>query len=116
MNTIKRPASCLATIAMAIVLVSSAWSQAGSSTVSGTVNDPQGSAIAGATVTLAGNQGTSRTAVTNENGAYSFNAVQPGEYRIEVEMTGFKKASVAAFKALTDFNTTINVGLEFVCF
>lgn len=88
------------------------WSQTGTANVSGAVTDPQGNAVVGATVRLLSNQGTGRTAISNDNGVYSFPSVQPGEYKIEVEMTGFKKASVSEFKANVDSATTINVRLE----
>lgn len=114
MNTPKGVLGCLAVmlVLMMMPLAVPVWSQAGAATIAGTVNDQQGNAIAGAGVTLIGTQGANRTAVSNENGVYSFASVQPGEYRIEVGMTGFKKASVATFKALTDITTTINVALE----
>ncbi|MBA3769373.1 MAG: carboxypeptidase regulatory-like domain-containing protein [Blastocatellia bacterium] len=111
MNTLNRVATCLATMLMTIALVSNAWSQVGASTVTGTVTDQQGNAVAGATVNLIGAHG-SRAAVSNENGLYTFKSVTPGEYRLEVEATGFKKASVSPFKALTEATATINVSVE----
>ena len=89
-----------------------ALSQVGTSNIAGVVADPQGNVVAGATVKLLGNQGTSRTVVTNDNGYYAFSSVQPGSYRIEVEMQGFKKASVSEFKASVDITTTVNVKVE----
>lgn len=101
------------TSALMIVLVTaSAWAQAGTSTVTGTVTDPQGSAVIGATVKLIGGQGTTRTSISNASGSYTFASVQPGTYRIEVEMNGFKKASISNFQALVDSSSTINVTLE----
>jgi hypothetical protein len=59
-------------------------------TVSGTVVDSTGNAIAGASVTLI-NERTkdSRTASSNESGDFRFNAVTPGNYTIKVEQKGF---------------------------
>ncbi|MDI1241143.1 MAG: TonB-dependent receptor, partial [bacterium] len=94
------------------MLVVSSFAQTGTSVVSGTIKDGQGNVVPGATVTLLGGQGTSRTATTNSGGVYSFPSVSPGMYRVEVEAQGFKKALVSEFQALTDLSTEINVSLE----
>ncbi len=58
----------------------------------GTVQDPQGAAVSGATVTLT-NTDTNNTMVTTSdaNGLYTFNALPPAPYRITVEHEGFTK-------------------------
>jgi hypothetical protein len=58
----------------------------------GTVQDPQGAAIAGATVTLV-NRETNQTMVSTSdgNGTYNFNALAPAPYQITVEHEGFNK-------------------------
>lgn len=60
-------------------------------TVDGTVLDPSGAAIADAKVTLT-NIGTqeNRSQQTGAEGLYQFVNVTPGDYRLEVEKTGFK--------------------------
>ncbi len=97
---------------MIVLATASAWAQVGTSTVTGSVTDPQGNAVSGATVKLISGQGTARTAISNDSGSYTFASVQPGAYRLEVEMSGFKKASVSNFQALVDNTVTINVALE----
>jgi len=58
--------------------------------ISGTVVDPSGAVIPGATVTLRGaGAGLSRVAVTNSDGLYSFPALAAGQYEIEVSHSGF---------------------------
>jgi hypothetical protein len=101
-----------ATTLLAVILCTAAWAQAGTSTVTGTVTDPQGKVVAGATVKLTGTQGGTRTAMTNDSGVYSFQSLQTGSYKLDVEMSGFKKASVSAFQALVDSKSEINVTLE----
>src|SRR5947209_14672846 len=60
-------------------------------TVTGSVTDSSGAAIADAQVTLT-NLGTSekRTQSTGSDGLYSFVNLNPGRYKIEAEKTGFK--------------------------
>jgi len=87
--------------------------QQGTSTVRGVVKDPQTNVISGAAVTLT-NLGTnlSRTTTTNDTGAYSFDFVPVGDYRIEVEAKGFKKAVMNDVHALVAKATTADVQLE----
>jgi hypothetical protein len=60
--------------------------------VQGTVTDPGGGAVPGATVTLTNNQtSVAATRSTNDQGQYLFDLVQPGQYTETVEMKGFSK-------------------------
>ncbi len=109
-NTVALTLGILLLIATAAV---SALGQAGTSTVRGTVTDAQGNVVAGATVTLV-NPGTntSRTATTSDLGTYTFEFVPPGDYRVEVEAKGFKKAVVNNVHALVAQPTPADVKLE----
>lgn len=90
-----------------------AFGQAGTSTIRGTVADPQGNVVSGATVTLTNiGTGVSRNTTTTDGGAYVFDAVAIGDYRIEVEAQGFKKAAVTDVHALVSKATTVDVQLE----
>ena len=90
-----------------------AFGQAGTSTVRGTVTDPQGNVVAGATVNLINpTNNTSRTTTTTDVGVYSFDFVSPGDYRVEVEAKGFKKAVVTNVHALVSQSTPADVKLE----
>ena len=97
---------------LSLCLCFSVYSQAGTSSISGTISDAQGDIVPGATVVLTSEQNVRRTAMTNESGVYTFASIQPGTYTIEVEAAGFKKASLSAFQALVDKATTISVTLE----
>ncbi len=68
------------------------FAQGTTSRVVGTVQDPSGSAVAGANVRLI-NESTGLTFETQsaEAGSYQFEAVQIGLYTLEVESAGFKK-------------------------
>ena len=59
--------------------------------VVGTVSDPSGAVVPGATVTLTSKQtGVDRSDKTDEGGRYSFVNVLPGQYNIQVTSTGFR--------------------------
>ncbi|MGH9374511.1 MAG: carboxypeptidase regulatory-like domain-containing protein, partial [Vicinamibacterales bacterium] len=79
----------------------------------GTVTDAQGGVVPGATVTLV-DKDTNRTltVVTNENGVYTFNALAPRPYTIEVELVGFKKAVLEDVRILGEQANTVDVQLE----
>jgi len=101
--------SCLALL----MLLSTAYGQAGRSTVRGTVRDQQGNVVAGATVTLVDQEKNfSRTQISSQDGGYVFSAVPPGTYKLEVEATGFKKLSIAEVKAPVDTTVEVNPTLE----
>ncbi|HEV2762688.1 MAG TPA: carboxypeptidase-like regulatory domain-containing protein, partial [Pyrinomonadaceae bacterium] len=112
------PAARLALALVVAVLLwaqapSPAFAQTGTSSVRGTVLDPQGNAVAGATVTLTSvGTGQTRTQTTTESGAYSFTAVPPGRYRVEAEATGFKKAVVETAEAAVDTPLDLDIRLE----
>src|SRR4029077_12256602 len=59
--------------------------------ITGSVNDPSGAAVADAQVSLT-NLGTSEKRVqpTGQDGLYTFVNLVPGQYRIDVEKAGFK--------------------------
>jgi len=64
------------------------WSQGSSGSLRGTVSDPSGSAIAGATVTITNEESkASRTAITGEVGDYAFLAMPPGTYTLGCKRT-----------------------------
>lgn len=96
-----------------IFLVAGVTAQTGTTTVSGSVTDAQGAVVAGATVKLINEgKGYSRTATTNDSGAYTFSSVPPDKYRIEVEAQGFKKLVISDVEALVDKPKEANAALE----
>src|SRR5207244_591973 len=65
--------------------------QATQSTILGTVTDPSGAVVTGATVTVK-NEGTNieRTMVTDGNGDYRIAGLEVGRYQVSVSAPGFK--------------------------
>lgn len=74
-----------------LAISASAWAQAGTAALTGTVKDTQGGAIPGATVTVSNPAtGVTRTAVTGDRGVYTVPGLSPGTYNVKVELSGFK--------------------------
>ncbi len=103
----------LASFLISILFAISAYAQSGSSTVQGTVKDPQGNLVSGATVTLTDPaKNFTRTQQTNADGAYILTAIPPGTYKLEVTAPGFKTASASGLVALVDTPTVRDIQLE----
>ena len=63
-----------------------AWAQDVTATITGTITDPSGAPIVGATVTAHDtDRGTAWTSVTNEAGIYNIIRVPIGNYDLKVE-------------------------------
>ena len=61
------------------------------SAIVGTVVDPSGAAIAGATVTIVGTEtGSHRSAKTDDAGRFNFPQLKPGLYSVKAEVEGFE--------------------------
>ena len=79
----------------------------------GTVTDPKGALIADATVTLVDKgTGQTRTAVSNHQGIYTFNALPADHYQLTVERQGFKRNEVAEVALTPDQPNTLDVHME----
>ncbi|MDA0206399.1 MAG: TonB-dependent receptor [Acidobacteria bacterium] len=81
--------------------------------ISGVVQDASGAVIPGVTVTaLEAQTGLSRTAETNETGAYSFPALRPTEYSVRAETTGFQTSNQTGVVLDASANMTLNFTLQ----
>jgi len=93
-------------------LSGAAWGQA-STSVRGTVTDPNGNAIAGANVVLANSESkTERTATTGEQGEYQFLLIPPGTYTLTVKAAGFRSYEQKGLALLVNTPATANVQLK----
>jgi hypothetical protein len=74
------------------VLTASLWAQTFLGGIRGTVSDKTGAVITVAKITLSDEAtGISRSTISNSEGGYVFNALNPATYTIIVEKPGFKK-------------------------
>src|SRR5215469_12711036 len=73
-----------------------AQSTMGTGSIQGTVTEQNGSAVAGARVTIT-NKATEAALhfTTSSTGTYSSGPLQPGSYTVRVEMRGFKTVALA---------------------
>src|SRR6185437_595041 len=75
----------------AILCGTPSFAQIDTGGVTGTVTDSTGAIVAGATVKLINDgTGVASLGVSTSTGAYSFNAVRPGSYTLQVEAPGFQ--------------------------
>ena len=81
--------------------------------ISGTVTDPSGAVVAGATVTATNVEtGVATTLTTNTQGFYSFQSLPLGNYTISVQQSGFKGYSQTGLVLDVNSALVIDVHLE----
>jgi Carboxypeptidase regulatory-like domain/TonB-dependent Receptor Plug Domain len=106
--------SVLVCLGMVVLCATMAHAQsAGTGAITGTLTDPQGRAVPGATVTAtsaATNQ--ERTEMTGSSGDYKFSLLNPGTYRLKFTAAGFKTTEVSGVNVTTTETTTVDKVLE----
>src|SRR5271165_2051397 len=96
---------------LAVTFCGAAWAQ--TSSITGTVKDSSGAAIAGATVVVTSpERGITRQMTTNSTGEYSEAGLPPGTYNIIVTATGFKKYQAKGVKLDVAEKARVDVPLE----
>jgi len=87
--------------------------QVDSATLSGTVNDPSGAVIAGATVEAINHEtNVTQSTRTNSVGLYTFPRLSPGRYRISVKNAGFKEHIQRDLVLHVGDTVSVNIKLE----
>ena len=81
-------------------------------TISGTVRDPSGGIVPGASVTVKNvNTGVQVSPTTNQAGEYVAPNLIPGEYSVTVSHTGFESTTVASIILYVDERRAVDVEL-----
>jgi hypothetical protein len=89
------------------------FGQGTTSRVVGTVTDSTGGVVPGAQVTLTNEAtGVSFTSTTTQAGTYAFEAIQVGNYKVEVSAQGFRKFVSTGNRVIIAEPTTVNAKLE----
>ena len=95
-----------------VLSVSALCGQTSTGEINGTVIDPSGAAVPGATIKLVNKATKIETQATaNEDGYFTFVNVKPGSYVLRVEATGFKQALTAPFNLGVSETLTQNIAL-----
>lgn len=103
--------ACLAVLAFCVSVARA--QSAGTGAITGTVTDPSGRSVPGATVT-ATNTGTgqTRTETTGADGVFTFSLLAPGTYQLKFSAQGFKTEDVGPITVITTETATQNQVLQ----
>src|SRR5262249_21483478 len=107
------PFPTLIIVAAQVVLCSLTVFGQVSSSLSGTVTDPTGAVVYGATVIVKDvATGTEFQAISSANGAYNVPSIGSGTYLVKISAPGFKQVVVRDVKVDAGTPATVNVTLE----
>jgi len=99
--------------AAALLLVVPVFAQETRATLSGTITDPSGSAVAGANLALINVEtGVESKTASNQVGQYRFLFVNPGNYKLTAEMAGFRTFIREGIRLETSQAATLDVALQ----
>ena len=103
----------LSGILAALAVTAPSYAQSVLGTLRGTVTDPQGKVVTGATVLITDeSSGVPRTVVTDADGRYEATNLRPGSYRVEVVTTSFKKIERPGVVVKTGAASLADIKLE----
>ncbi len=81
-------------------------------TLTGTVKDPQGAVIGGASITIhAVATGTDRILTSDNVGNFVAPSLQPGEYTVQITMPGFALYTIRSLVLQVDQKASLNIPL-----
>jgi hypothetical protein len=97
-------------LASAVLL---AQAQATTADLAGTVVDPNGAVVPGATVTAKNiATGITRTVTSGDDGTYKFIALPPGEYQVTTEAASFKKVIISPVRLTVGQSAELKINME----
>src|SRR5437867_2884034 len=105
--------TCVACIVVSFFSVSSVWSQTTTGRIVGTVSDPTGAVIPGASISVTNvNTQVTYETMTNEQGFYQALLLPIGAYTVTANMAGFQKAVTNPEKL--EINQSLRVDIRMV--
>lgn len=100
-------------LALATLATLPAFSQSITGTITGAVTDASGAVLPGVTILVANdNTGLTRTVITNESGNYTATLLPVGNYRVEAELSGFRKEIRRGITLQVDQKARIDLVLQ----
>jgi hypothetical protein len=110
----RRFRTCAGLCAVAVCLFATpVFAQISSTSLQGTVTDPSGSAISGASVVLSNPESkTERNSVTDTTGEFRFLALPPGTYTLSIKAPGFAEHRQTGLQLLVNTPATANVQMK----
>ena len=107
------PARLLCTLFVVLFNLSLVWGQGSTAQITGSVTDPTGAVLPGVEVTATQTEtAVSRTAVSNETGAYVLPNLPVGPYRLEAALPGFRTFAQTGIVLQVNSNPAINIVLQ----
>jgi hypothetical protein len=105
---------CALLFVLLVLSVSSLMAQTASTgALTGTIKDPSGAVVPGATVTLTSlDTAQVRTATTSAEGTYQFSLLQPGNFRVRIEAAGFKPLEIPSITVSVTETAVLDRNLE----
>jgi hypothetical protein len=104
----------LVTLALFVGLAGIGRAQVTTGTISGTVTDPNGAVVTGATVKVSNlDTSATRTTTSDDDGQFAFPLLPPGRYRIEITAPNFQNYQAEVVVSITQTTTLgarLNVG------
>lgn len=103
----------LAFLFCVVTAIPCASAQSVQGTILGSVRDPQGAVVPGATVTMTSEtEGVTRTTTTNAAGDFIFVDAKAGEYTVDVVRDGFDRATTSHVALASRQDLRLNVALK----
>jgi hypothetical protein len=101
------------TICVLFIAASLIWSQSYTASVRGVVTDPSGAAVPQARIVVTeAERNVGHYAISDEAGRYSLTALPPGNYKMTVEASGFRKYAQNDFPLAVQQQATIDVQMQ----
>ena len=103
----------ICTILTLMFASSTAWAQATTGSIIGTVTDPSGAVVPSGNVTATNTQtGITYKGQTDQSGNYVIHALPPGVYKVQVDKSGFESAAVQDATLVIDQRLLLNFQLK----
>ena len=81
-------------MAILLLLAITSFGQTSKGFIVGNITDPNGAAVPGVTIKITNTAtGVTRESISQQDGSYRFDAVDPGSYKVDITATGFKTAT-----------------------